>query len=191
MGYLHNTANHLSAVNSQPSTLKDFAKLIEMAISDCYNIACVVGECQNCKNFPNLNELCIEKFCCSKNSEMMVMQLKWSLIDLIMWTMTKQKRKCSLLINIWPQLVSRFPDSLFLDDLKSEICKMLHECDVDIDPVNIKACHCLKSNHWPKKVIEVKVIKLAKTKDASKGYEETKNYRPESDVFSTQYRCFL
>ena len=36
--------------------------------------------------------------------------------------------------------------------------------DADIDPVDIEACHRLKSNPWPKKVI----VKLAKRKDASK-----------------------
>ena len=38
------------------------------------------------------------------------------------------------------------------------------ECDVDSDPVNIKACHPLKSNQWPEKVI----VKIASKKDASK-----------------------
>ena len=46
---------------------------------------------------------------------------------------------------------------------------MFRERDVDIDSVSIEAFHRLKSNHWPKKIIEVKVIKLAKITDASKG----------------------
>ena len=46
---------------------------------------------------------------------------------------------------------------------------MFRERDVDIDSVSIEVCNRLKSNHWPKKYIEVKVIKLAKIADASKG----------------------
>ena len=44
------------------------------------------------------------------------------------------------------------------NDLESKVCDIYRECDADIDPANIEACHRLKSNHWPKKVI----VKLAR-----------------------------
>ena len=56
------------------------------------------------------------------------------------------------------------PDSISYNDLESKLCDIFREYDADIDPFNIEACHRLKSNHWPKKVIVI----LAKSKDALK-----------------------
>ena len=72
----------------------------------------------------------------------------------------------------------------------SKVCNIFRECNADIDPVNIEACHRLKSNRWPKKFI----AKLAKRKVASKilkGKKKLKNYQPDLEGFSTQYRCLL
>ena len=59
---------------------------------------------------------------------------------------------------------SGIPDSISQKNLASKVCDIFHECNADIEPVNIEACHHLKSNHWPRKVI----VKLVKRKDASK-----------------------
>ena len=40
-------------------------------------------------------------------------------------------------------------DSISQNDLQSKIYDIFRECDASIDPVNIHACHRLKSNHWP------------------------------------------
>ena len=56
------------------------------------------------------------------------------------------------------------PDSISQNDLESKVYNIFPECDADIDPLNIEACHRLKSNHWPKKVI----VKLVRRIDASK-----------------------
>ena len=45
------------------------------------------------------------------------------------------------------------PGSISHNNLGSKVCVTFREGDADIDLVNIKACYCLKSNHWPKKVI--------------------------------------
>ena len=45
--------------------------------------------------------------------------------------------------------ISGIPDSTSQSDLESKVCNILHEYDADIDSANIKACHCLKSDHWP------------------------------------------
>ena len=58
--------------------------------------------------------------------------------------------------------ISDIPDSISQNNLKSKVCDIFHGCIADIDPI-IKACHCLKFDHWPKKVI----VKLARRKDAS------------------------
>ena len=60
--------------------------------------------------------------------------------------------------------ISGIRNSISQNYLESKICDIFRECDADIDPVNIEACHRLKSHNWPKKVI----VKLAKIKDASK-----------------------
>ena len=60
--------------------------------------------------------------------------------------------------------ISGIPDSISHNDLESKVRDIFRECDADIDPVNIEACHRLKSNHWSKKVI----VKLARRKNASK-----------------------
>ena len=49
--------------------------------------------------------------------------------------------------------ISSILDSISQNDLECMIYDIFHECDADIDPVNIEACHRLKSNHWPKNVI--------------------------------------
>ena len=38
-----------------------------------------------------------------------------------------------------------------LTDLRNKVRDIFCECDADIDPVIIEACHRLKSNHWSKK----------------------------------------
>ena len=43
--------------------------------------------------------------------------------------------------------ISGIPDSTSQSDLESKVCNILHEYDADIDSANIKACHCLKSDH--------------------------------------------
>ena len=48
--------------------------------------------------------------------------------------------------------------------MEIKVCDIFRECDADIDLVNIEACHRLKSNRWPKKVI----VKLVNIIDASK-----------------------
>ena len=60
--------------------------------------------------------------------------------------------------------ISSILDGISQNDLECEVCDIFRECDADIDPVNIEACHRPKSNHWPKKVI----AKLARRKDALK-----------------------
>ena len=68
--------------------------------------------------------------------------------------LTKVQRKC------WANeqysrreclAISGIPDIISQNDLESKVYDIFRECDADIDPVNIKACHRLKSNHWPKK----------------------------------------
>ena len=60
--------------------------------------------------------------------------------------------------------ISGIPDSISQNYLERRVCDIFRECDADIDPVNIEACHRLKSNHWPKK----NIVKLVKRKVASK-----------------------
>ena len=91
--------------------------------------------------------------------------------------------------------ISSILDSISQNDLESKIYDIFHECDADIDPVNIEACHRLKSNHWPKKVI----VKLARRKDALKilrGKKKLKasdlspkGFSPNSIVFINESLC--
>ena len=60
--------------------------------------------------------------------------------------------------------ISDVPHNISQNDLEGKVCDIFCECDSDIDPVNIEACDCLKSNHWPNEVI----VKLAKKNDALK-----------------------
>ena len=57
--------------------------------------------------------------------------------------------------------ISRIPESVQDDDLGHCVLKIFNECDTPVDPVNIEACHRLKSKARPKKVI----IKLSQRKD--------------------------
>ena len=43
--------------------------------------------------------------------------------------------------------ILRLPDRMFQNDLKSRVCDMFRERDVDIDSVSIEPFHRLKSNH--------------------------------------------
>ena len=83
---------------------------------------------------------------------------------------------------------SGIPDSISQNDLESKVCDISREFDADIDPVNIKACHHLKSNHWFKKS-HCKISGYKSCFENTKGKEEAKNYRPESEGFSTHHHC--
>ena len=90
--------------------------------------------------------------------------------------------------NVWKFRASQ-------NDLESKICDIFRECDADIDRVNIEACHRLKLNHWPKKVI----VKLARRKDALKilrGKKKLKTtdrsqkgFPPNTTVFINESLC--
>ena len=69
--------------------------------------------------------------------------------------------------------ISSIPDCISQIDLEIKVCDIFHERNADIDPVNIEACHRLKSNHWPKKFLAI----LAKKNDALKILREKKKLK--------------
>ena len=60
--------------------------------------------------------------------------------------------------------ISGFPESVTVNDLEGKVLKLLEKIDVEVHPDHIEACHWIKSNAGPKKVI----IKMSRRKDADK-----------------------
>ena len=56
------------------------------------------------------------------------------------------------------------PESVAVNDLEGKVLKLLEKIDVEVHPDHIEACHWIKSNTRPKKVI----IKMSRRKDADK-----------------------
>ena len=60
--------------------------------------------------------------------------------------------------------ISGVPESVAVNDLEGKVLKLLEKIDVEVHPDHIEACHWIKSNAGPKKVI----IKMSRRKDADK-----------------------
>ena len=60
--------------------------------------------------------------------------------------------------------ISGVPESVTDNDLEGKVLKLLEKIDVEVHPDHIEACHWIKSNAGPKKVI----IKMSRRKDADK-----------------------
>ena len=65
--------------------------------------------------------------------------------------LTKVETKCWADAQYSRRQCLEIPDSISHNDLESKVRDIFCECDADIDPVIIEACHRLKSNHWSKK----------------------------------------
>ena len=75
--------------------------------------------------------------------------------------------------------ISGVPESVADNDLEGEVLKWLEKADVEVHPDHIEACHWIKSNAGPKKVI----IKMSWRKDADK-IQRTKKKLKDLDLFS-------
>ena len=60
--------------------------------------------------------------------------------------------------------ISGVPESVAVNNLEGEVLKLLEKIDVEVHPDHIEACHWIKSNAGPKKVI----IKMSRRKDGDK-----------------------
>ena len=61
--------------------------------------------------------------------------------------------------------ISGVPESVTDNDLEGKVLKLLEKTDVEVHPDHIEACHWIKSNAGPKKVI----IKMSRAKKKLKG----------------------
>ena len=64
--------------------------------------------------------------------------------------------------------ISGISDNISDNDLENAVIKIFNEIDVEVDSSNIEACHGLKSNMRPKKVI----VKFSRRKDAENVLKE-------------------
>ena len=69
--------------------------------------------------------------------------------------------------------ISGLPESTTDNYLEGKVLKLLEKTDVEIHPDHIEACHWIKSNAGPKKVI----IKMSRRKDADKIRRAKKNLK--------------
>ena len=67
--------------------------------------------------------------------------------------------------------ISGVPESLTDNDLEGKVLKLLEKTDVEVHPDHVEACHWIKPNAGPKKVI----IKMSRHKDADKIRKARKN----------------
>ena len=63
------------------------------------------------------------------------------------------------------------PESVSHKDLEGKVLNLFQKIDIEVHPDNIEACHWVKSNTGPKKVI----IKMSRRKDADKFEGQRKN----------------
>ena len=64
--YICKSLNLLFSANNKTFKFKHSAELVDASICSQNNISCVVGNCKDCKDFPKLDNLGIEKLHCSK-----------------------------------------------------------------------------------------------------------------------------
>ena len=64
--YIRKLLNLLFSANNKTFKFKNSAELVDAPICSQNNISCVVGDCKDCKDFPKLDNLGIEKLHCSK-----------------------------------------------------------------------------------------------------------------------------
>ena len=64
--YIRKSLNLLFSANNKTFKFKNSAELVDASICSQNNISCVVGDCKDCKDFPKLDNLGIEKLHCSK-----------------------------------------------------------------------------------------------------------------------------
>ena len=67
--------------------------------------------------------------------------------------------------------ISGVPESVTDNDLEGKVLKLLEKIDVEVHPNHIEACHWIKPNAGPKKVI----TKMPRLKDANKIRRARKN----------------
>ena len=67
--------------------------------------------------------------------------------------------------------ISDVPEGVTDNDEEGKVLNLLEKTDVEVHPDHIEACHCMKSNAGPKKVI----IKMSQHKDAEKFEGQRKN----------------
>ena len=67
--------------------------------------------------------------------------------------------------------ISGVPESVTDNDLEGKVLKLLEKIDVEVHPDHIEACHWIKPNAGPKKVI----TKMPRRKDANKIRRARKN----------------
>ena len=67
--------------------------------------------------------------------------------------------------------ISGVIESVTINDLEGKVLKILEKIDVEVHTDHIEACHWIKSNAGPKKVI----IKMSRRKDADK--EKTERFK--------------
>ena len=60
--------------------------------------------------------------------------------------------------------ISGVPESVSDKDLEGKVLNLFQKMDIEVHPDNTEACHCVKSNAGPKKII----IKMSRRKDADK-----------------------
>ena len=67
MDYVRKACHHLLLMNGKESTLADNESLINATLCDSKSLKYILGRCNECKKFPNIDDLGLENLKCSKD----------------------------------------------------------------------------------------------------------------------------